>query len=225
MNDILGDSVFFGVIISILGYFIGIFVNKKVKLINPLLFAVLFVILILVIFKIDFKSYKKGGDYISFFLTPATVCLAVPLYRERKLLKKYAVSIFSSISIGVVSSFVTLIILKNVFNLGDELYATLMPRNITTAIGMELSKMLGGIEEITVAVIVITGILGNAIGEYIFKMFRIDDAVARGLALGTASHAVGTSKAIELGKTEAAMASLSITVAGLLTVLLAPILI
>ena len=217
------DSIFFGFVLSLLGYLIGLWLNKKSKLINPLLVSIIFVIGVLSVFKIDFQSYKKGADYLSYFLTPCTVCLAVPLYRQFSLLKKNIAAIFIGIATGVITALLCVWGMSALLGLSHELYATLLPKSITTAIGMDVAAQLGGVPEIAVAVIVITGILGNIIGEPLLKLCKITNPAAQGLALGTSAHAIGTSKALEMGEIQGAMSSLSITVAGLLTVVIAPL--
>lgn len=220
MKEFLANAVFFGALVSLIGYEIGLVLKKKFKLaiLNPLLIGVFCVIGILLVFHIDYDSYNKGGQYISYLLTPATVSLAVPLYEQMNLLKKNIKAIVAGILSGVLSSLVGVLALSKLFGLDHALYVTLLPKSITTAIGMGVSEELGGIVTITVAVIIITGILGNVISEFVFQLFRIEDPVAKGLALGTASHAIGTAKAMELGAVEGAMSSLAIAVAGLVTV-------
>lgn len=171
------------------------------------------------IFRIDYEEYNEGAKYISYLLTPATVCLAVPLYEQLSLLKKNFMAVAVGILSGVLASLVSVLALAKLFDLNHQQYVTLLPKSITTAIGMGVSEELGGLVTITVAVIVITGILGNVIAEFICKIFKIHEPIAKGLALGTASHAIGTAKAMEMGQIEGAMSSLAIAVAGLLTVI------
>ena len=173
----------------------------------------------MLIFRIDYKEYNEGAKYISYLLTPATVCLAVPLYEQLSLLKKNFMAVAVGILSGVLASLVSVLALAKLFDLNHQQYVTLLPKSITTAIGMGVSEELGGLVTITVAVIVITGILGNVIAEFICKVFKIHEPIAKGLALGTASHAIGTAKAMEMGQIEGAMSSLAIAVAGLLTVI------
>jgi len=195
--------------------------KKKFKLaiLNPLLIGTICVIGFLLIFRIDYEEYNEGAKYISYLLTPATVCLAVPLYEQLSLLKKNFMAVAVGILSGVLASLVSVLALAKLFDLNHQQYVTLLPKSITTAIGMGVSEELGGLVTITVAVIVITGILGNVIAEFICKIFKIHEPIAKGLALGTASHAIGTAKAMEMGQIEGAMSSLAIAVAGLLTVI------
>lgn len=220
MSDFFETSVFAGVTVSLIAYFVGMFLKKKLKLaiFNPLLVSIIFTIIVLVISKVDYKVYNEGAKYLRWFLTPATVCLAIPLYEQWQLLKKNYKAVIVGITSGVLTSLLTVFVLSLVMNLDHAQYVTLLPKSITTAIGMGLSEELGGYVTITVAVIVITGVLGNIFGEVICKLFRIEEPIAKGLALGSASHAIGTAKAMEMGEIEGAMSSLSIAVAGILTV-------
>ncbi len=220
MRDILCDSVFFGVVVSLLAYEFGLFLKRRLKLAicNPLLVSIVAVILILAVFRIDYESYEEGAKLLSYLLTPATVCLAIPLYEQIALLKKNSKAIMAGILSGVASSLLSILAMAALFRLSHEEYVTLLPKSITTAIGMGISQELGGIVTITVAVIIVTGILGNVIGEHICRLFHIEEPIAKGIALGTAAHAIGTAKAMELGEIEGAMSSLSIAVSGLLTV-------
>ena len=225
MQTILSESLFFGVIISLVGYEIGLLIKRKFKknYLNPLLISILFVIGFLIWTDVSYDCYYEGAKYISYLLTPATVCLAIPLYEQWMLLKQYKEIILIGIFSGVLASLGSIFLFSILFGLSHQEYVTLLPKSITTAIGMTVSTELNGIPTITVAVIIITGILGNIIGETILKLFNIHESIAKGLALGTAAHAIGTTKALEIGEIEGAMSSLSIVVAGLLTVILAPI--
>ncbi|MBQ3545023.1 MAG: LrgB family protein [Lachnospiraceae bacterium] len=221
MNEIFENSVYFGVVISLLSYGLGTILKKKFKLaiFNPLLISIVFILIFLALFNIDYDVYNIGGKYISFLLTPATICLAVPLYEQFELLKKNFFAIILGITSGVVSSLFSIFLMAQVFELSHREYVTVLPKSITTAIGMGISEELGGVVPITVAVIVITGIIGNIFAEVICKIFRITNPIARGIAVGTSSHALGTAKAMEMGEVEGAMSSLSIVVSGILTVI------
>ena len=225
MKEFLINSVFFGALLSLAGYELGLILKKKFKLaiFNPLLIASVSVIAVLLLMDVDYESYNEGGKYLSYLLTPATVSLAVPLYEQLELLKKNLKAVAAGIISGVIASVFGVFALCKLFGMNHQQYVTLLPKSITTAIGMGVSEELGGIVTITVAVIVITGVLGNVIAELVYKIFRIEEPVAKGLALGTASHAIGTAKAMELGMTEGAMSSLALAVAGLLTAVLAPV--
>ena len=221
MREFIQNSAFFGVAISLAAYWIGTFLKKKFKLaiFNPLLVAVLLTIGALVALKMDYEVYERGTKYISYLLTPATVSLAIPLYEQIEVLKNNIRAIIAGVAGGVVASLGTILALAVVFRMGHEGYVTMLPKSITTAIGMGVSEELGGYVSITVALIVITGILGNVIAEPVLKIFRITEPVAKGISLGSASHAIGTAKAMELGEVEGAMSSLSIVIAGILTVI------
>lgn len=220
MHSLLEQSVFFGVTVSIAAYEAGSLLKKKYHsaLFNPLLLSVAATIVLLVLFRIDYDTYYEGAKYLSYLLTPATVCLAIPMYEQLELLKKNLKAVMVGIISGVLMSLGCILVMAIVFGLNHETYVTLLPKSITTAIGMGVSEELGGYVTITVATIVITGVLGNIIGEGLCKLFHIEEPIAKGVALGTASHAIGTARAMEMGEIEGAMASLSIAVAGLLTV-------
>ncbi len=225
MNNIVLQSATIGVVISLLAYQIGIYLKNKTKiaLFNPLLISIVLVILFLVIFDVDYDSYNKSGQYLSYLLTPATVSLAIPLYQQLELLKKNWVAVMLSITAGVLTSLSCVLLMSIAFSLTHAEYVTLLPKSITTAIGMGMSEELGGNPTITVAAIIVTGILGNMFAEGFCKLFRIKHPISKGLAIGTSSHAMGTSKAIEIGQIEGAMSSLSIVVSGLMTVILASV--
>ena len=224
MNEFFANSLFSGVVLSLIAYFIGAMLKRKFKLglFNPLLISILLSILVLVVGKIDFEVYNESAKYLGWLLTPATVCLAIPLYEQWELLKKNYVAVLLSLLAGTVTSVLTVFVLAKLCGLSHAEYVTLLPKSITTAIGMGVSEELGGYVTITVAVIIITGVLGNMFGELICKIFRITEPISKGLAFGAASHAIGTAKALELGEVEGAMSSLAIAVSGILTVLLAP---
>lgn len=220
MQTFLTNSVFFGAVISLAAYEGGLLLKRKFKLavLNPLLIGTVCVMAVLSLLKLEYTNYNESAKYISYLLTPATVCLALPLYRQLTLLKKNVRAVAGGITAGVLTSLISVFLLAKLFGLTHEQYVTLLPKSITTAIGLGISEELGGVTTITVAVIIVTGILGNVMAEFIYKLFRIEEPVARGLALGTASHAIGTAKAMEMGETEGAMSSLAIAVAGLVTV-------
>lgn len=220
MKEIIVDSAFFGLLITILTFYIGNLLKEKIghPIANPILISGIVIITILVVFKIDFSSYNKGAKYISFLLTPATVCLAIPLYEEIQHLKNNWLAIMSGIISGILSSAMTVLVLSIVFKLGHQEYVTLLPKSITAAIGMDISKQLNGIVSITVAIIIITGLIGNIMGEFILEKFNIKHPIAKGVAYGSSSHALGTSRAMEIGELEGAISGLSLAVSGILTV-------
>ena len=220
MISFIENSLFFGAAVSLVGYEIGLLLKKKFKmaLFNPLLIAILCVMGVLQLMQVDYKTYNAGGQYISYLLTPATVCLAVPLYRQLTLLRKNLKAVIIGIVSGVLASMVSVLVFAKLFGLSHSQYVTLLPKSITTAIGMGVSEELGGLVTITVA-----GVLGNVIAEAVCKIAKIEEPIAKGLALGTSAHAIGTAKAMEMGPVEGAMSSLAIAVAGLLTVITASV--
>ncbi|MEL4860246.1 LrgB family protein [Pseudoflavonifractor phocaeensis] len=220
MSDFLARSLFFGAGISLLFYEVGLLLKKRFKLavLNPLLIAILCVMASLKVLGVPYSDYNAGAQYLSWLLTPATVALAVPLYEELGLLRKNLPAVAGGILAGTFAGLAGILLLCRVFALDHQLYVTFLPKSITTAIGMGVAEELGGVAALTVAAIILTGILGNVAAEGLFRLFRIHDPIARGLALGTGAHAIGTAKAMELGEVEGAMSSLSIAVAGLLTV-------
>ena len=207
MRELIENSAFLGVVITIGSFELGRAIRKKwnFALFNPLLLAILFSIGVLLLFRIDYGSYLNGAKYINFLLTPATVCLAITL----------------GIAAGVAASLATVFALAALFRLDFSLFTTLLPKSITTAIGMDVSAELGGYPSLTVAAIILTGVLGNICADGACRVFRITSPIAQGVAIGTAAHAVGTSRALEMGEIQGAMSSLSLIVAGLLTVVLA----
>lgn len=220
MNEFFANAAFAGVSVSLISYMIGVYLKKKlnVGLFNPLLISIAVTIIFLVLSHIDYDAYNEGAKYLSWLLTPATVCLAIPLYEEFELLKSNVRAVMCGIISGVLTSLITILVLALFFGLTHEEYVTLLPKSITTAIGMGVSEELGGYVTITVAVIIITGVIGNILAEFICKIFRIEEPIAKGIAIGSAAHAIGTAKAMEIGEVEGAMSSLSIAVAGILTV-------
>ena len=225
MTDFVASSAFFGVLISLGLYQLGVFLKKKLKnaLVNPLLIAIAGTIICLLALKVDYADYSAAAKPLSFLLTPATVCLAIPLYRQLPLMKKCWKAVIGGIFIGVVTSLLCIFLLAVIFSLDHSQYATLLPKSMRCAIGMGVSAELGGIETITVAVIVLTGIAGNVLAEPVCRLFRITDDVAKGIAIGTSAHAIGTARALEMGQVTGAMSGLAIAVAGIITVIFAPV--
>ncbi|WP_234118313.1 LrgB family protein [Clostridium hydrogenum] len=225
MKDII-SSPMFSIMISLIAFEVACIIKRKTRLevLNPLLISIIFLIIFLKVFNISVSDYNNGGQFISFLLSPATVVLAVPLYKKIKLLKANAVPILAGITVGTLCGITSVVLLCKLFRIPKRINLSMMPKSITTPIGMAVSKQIGGITAITVAAIIITGVFGAIIGPTVFKIFKINDKVARGVALGNSCHAIGTTKAIELGEVEGAMSSLTIGVNGLITVILAPIL-
>ena len=221
------DTEIFGVILTILFFNIGIYIQKKTNkpIFNPLLIATLGIILFLSITKIPYESYKLGGDRINFFLGPVTIVLAVPLYKQFDLFKKYLLEILIGISCGVVVSFISVKLIGHFTNADVDIINSLIPKSITTPMGISLTKTLNGVEAITVVSIILTGILGAIISPIVFKIGKINNPVAKGISLGTSAHALGTTKALEMGEVEGSMSGLSIGISGIITVILIPIII
>jgi len=219
------NNLLFALVLSLASFEIGIYINRKTKfsLLNPLIIGIIITITFLMVFNIDYETYDNGGKFINMFLGPATVVLAVPLYKQLNLLKKNAKAIFIGIFFGTVIGIVSIICISHLVGLDDTIIKSLAPKSVTTPIGISISEQIDGIVPITVLAIVATGIIGAVIGPTVCKICRIEDEVAVGIAIGTASHAVGTSKAIELGEVQGAMSSLSIGIAGIMTVVLAPL--
>ena len=218
--DVFANSMFAGVVLSVAAYGVGLVVYRRFKffLFNPLLVAILISIAMLLLLDVDYATYNNSAKYLNFLLTPATVCLAIPLYEQYVLLKKNFTAIMVGIASGVVTGLATIFLLALLFGLGHYEYVTLLPKSITTAIGIALSEELAGCISITVVSIVITGLFGNIAGEKMCRIFGIEHPVAKGVAIGTSAHVMGTAKAMEMGEIEGAMSSLSIVVAGCMTV-------
>ena len=223
VKEIFEQTVFMGVLFTFIEYGIGLFLNKKLKLaiFNPLFIAIVISIAFLMFFNIDTKKYTESTKIISYMLTPATVCLAIPLYEQLQKLKDNWKAILGGIISGVVTCMLMISAGAFIFNLDHQQFVSMLPKSITTPIGIALSEQYGGIVAITVGAIMVTGITGNVLAENVLKLFHITEPVAKGVAIGTASHALGTTKAIQMGEVEGAMSGLSIAVAGLLTVVFA----
>lgn len=222
---IFTDNILFGLFISLVAFEIGLFIYKKTKfpLLNPLLTATVLIIVFLKAFNIDFDTFNKSGQFINMFLGPATVVLAVPLYKRFNLLLENWLPILVGIFVGSLVSILSVISISLFLNLDITILISLIPKSVTTPIGVEICNSLGGVSSITVLSIVVSGIVGAVLGPVVLKVLRIKNPVAIGIALGTASHAMGTSKALEIGETEGAMSSLAIGIAGIMTVFLAPL--
>ena len=225
MKEILMSSEHFGFVLSIFIFLLAIQIKLWLgwDFLNPLLLSTIIIVGILLITDIPYEEYKQGAGLLNYFLTPATVCLAIPLYKQWNLLKNNFKAVILGILAGTLSSIVSILLLGLAFHLPNEHISTLLPKSITTAIGMGISEEMGGYVTLTVAAIVLTGILGSILSDLVFRIFPIHHPIAKGLALGTSAHAIGTAKALEMGEVEGAMSSLAIVVAGILTVILVPI--
>lgn len=221
MSELLENSAFFGVTVSLAAYGLGRLLQKRFRLtiFNPLLLSIIFTILVLYIFHVDYEVYYSSAKYLSYLLTPSTICLAVPLYENLQLLKKNWLAVLAGISSGVLTSLCCILAMALLFGMNHQEYVTLLPKSITTAIGIAVSEELGGFVTLTAAVIIITGILGSIFATGFCRLAKIKEPIAVGVAIGTSAHAIGTAKAVEIGEIEGAVSSLSIVVAGILTVL------
>lgn len=219
------DNQYFGIVLSFAAYEIGKWINKKLKtpIANPLLIAILLIIGFLSITGIDYEYYKKGGDFIAFFIGPATVAMVLDLYANLDTLKKNILPILVGVGFGTIFSFVLAIFLSKIFQIDKNLVASLIPQSITTAIAISLSGEYQGIIGLTAIVVVIRGVSGAVFAPIVMKIFRIKDPVAQGVAIGTSSHAVGTSQARLIGEIQGAMSGLSIAIAGITAVIIMPI--
>lgn len=225
MKEILTNNLFFGILLSLVAFEVGKYIFQKTKspLFNPLLLGILLTMFLLKFFDIPLENYTKGANYIIFLLGPATVVLALPLYKQFALLRKHFVPVMIGAVVGSFVAIVSVVLFGKILGFDLTLVLSFMPKSITTPIGIEVSTMLGGIPAITIFGILVTGIFGNISAPFICKVFRIHHPVAKGIGIGVASHAVGTSKAIEMGEVEGAMSALSIVIAGILTLIWAPI--
>ena len=219
------DNQYFGIVLSFAAYEIGKWINKKLKtpIANPLLIAILLIIGFLSITGIDYEYYKKGGDFIAFFIGPATVTMVLDLYANLDTLNKNILPILVGVGFGTIFSFVLAIFLSKIFQIDKNLVASLIPQSITTAIAISLSGEYQGIIGLTAIVVVIRGVSGAVFAPIVMKIFRIKDPVAQGVAIGTSSHAVGTSQARLMGEIQGAMSGLSIAIAGITAVIIMPL--
>lgn len=225
MADFFTSSVYFGLVLTLGTFQLARVINRRLgkNVCNPLLFSMVSCCLILLLFKIDYSHYYRGAQYIDFLLTPATICLAIPLYRQFELLKKNIPAVAAGCIAGVAAHMLGCVLMLTLFSMTPAEYITLLPKSITTAIGKGLCEELGGYPAITMTTIMITGIFGAVAAPAILKLCRITEPLAQGLAIGTSSHAAGTSRAVEIGEIQGAASSLAIVVTGLLTVVVAPL--
>ncbi len=213
-------SPFFGIALSIVAFSIGVWIQKKTGLVicNPLIIAIVLVSGVLLLFKIPYESYNEGGSIINMFLAPATSCLAVSVYTRMELLKKNWLPILAGCVVGSITSMGSVFLLCRLFGLDEAMTWSLLPKSVTTPIAVGIAESHGGISSITVAAVILTGIMGSILAPFLIRIFRVKDSMTAGLAIGACSHAVGTSKAIELGETEGAMSGLAIGICGIVTV-------
>ena len=220
MQEIM-SSPFFGIWLSIAAFWIGVKLQKKTGLVicNPLIIAIVLVSGTLLILKIPYESYEAGGSIINMFLAPATACLAVSIYTKASLLKENWIPVVTGAVCGSLASMGSVFLMCRLFSLDEAMTVSLMPKSVTTPIAVSISEGHGGMVPITVVAVIFTGILGSVLAPGLIRLFRVKDPVTAGIAIGACSHAVGTSKALELGETEGAMSGLAIGICGILTVL------
>ena len=223
--NLIFDNTYFGIILSFLAFEIGKWINSKVKnpIANPLLIAILLVIGFLKITGIPYEHYKLGGDFIAFFIAPATVAMVLDLYLNLDQLRKNIVPILVGVVIGSIVAMLLAIFVSKGLGLGEDLVVSLVPQSITTAIAVSLTEEYNGIAALTAIIVVLRGVIGAAIAPIVLKVLKITDPVAQGVALGTSAHAVGTSEARNMGQVQGAMSGLSIAIAGIVTVVLMPL--
>ena len=224
MADFLSSSAAWGVVLTIGGFALGTLINRKTgkAWCNPLLLGGTFVILLLTLLKIPYPEYRASAAPLSYLLLPATVSLAIPLYEKWELLKPNLAAILVGILAGVLTSLGSITVLALLLKLDAAQAASLLPKSVTTAIGMDVAAALGGLPSLAGAVIILTGITGNLTAQWLCKALKITDPLAKGIGIGTASHAIGTAKALEMGQVEGAMSSLAVAVAGVVTAFVAP---
>ena len=225
MNQLLSIGIL-PVILTLFAYQIGLQCQKKWKtpLFNPILVGMLLVILFLSLTGMERRSYQDGTKYLSWLMTPATISLAIPMYEQFQILRKNLKAIAVGVAAGTISCLGMVLALSLIFGYDQSLTISLLPKGITTAIGMTLAELYGGTSSIATLAIVITGILGNMFGTYFCKWFGITQEIAQGVAFGTSSHVIGTAKANEISTLTGAVSSLSLVVSGLLTALVFPLL-
>lgn len=219
-------NAYVGIIISLIVFEIGVFLFKKSKgffLFTPLFVAMVLGVIVLKVTGISYKEYNEGGQYISFFLEPATVAFAIPLYKKRDVLKKYWLEIFLALTIGSIGSLFSVVMVGKLIHMHPAIIASLLPQAATTAIAVPLSQSIGGVASITAFTVIFNGVLTYALGKMAVRYFRINEEISRGLALGSAGHALGVAVSMELGETETAMASIAVVIVGLVTVLVVPV--
>lgn len=219
-------NAYIGIIISLVVFEIGVFLFKKSKnffLFTPLFVAMVLGVIVLKVTGISYEQYNEGGKYISFFLEPATVAFAIPLYKKREVLKKYWFEIVLALTIGSIGSLFSVIIVGKLIHMHPAIIASILPQAATTAIAVPISESIGGVASITAFTVIFNGVLTYALGKMALRYFRIKDEIAQGLSLGAAGHALGVAVSMELGETETAMASIAVVIVGLVTVVVVPI--
>ena len=227
MQEYLSNSIFFGVFLTIFVYQMAVLLQKKTKitLLNPLLVSMIVIIAFLSVTGIPYETYEQGARLIGSFLTPLTVCLAVPLYRQMRVLKDNVAAVLISIACGCVAHAATMIALAKLLGVENILRDSLMSKSVTTAIALGVTEELGGIQGVTIIGVLVAGIMGAVVGPAVLRLVKVDHPVAFGLGIGAGSHAIGTSKALEIGEVQGAMSSLAIVVTGVMTVVMVPVIV
>jgi predicted murein hydrolase (TIGR00659 family) len=224
MDKLIIENPFFGLCLSLVAFLIGMKINKKLNhpAVNPLLIGAIIVICFLKITDIDYKIYHEQNKILNFLLGPATVVLAVPLYKNMEVLKKNLKAVLSGVLVGSITSVLSVLIMGILLGASDQILFSMTPKAVTTPIAMEVSRVLGGIPSLTAGLVAVTGIFGACFAPEILRFFRIKNEIAVGIAIGTTTHALGTTRAFQEGEVQGAMSSLSIGIAGLITALISP---
>lgn len=224
MMEFLQTSQYFGVALTISMFMLAVLLNRRFPspFTTPLFLATIFVVIILLLLRVPYATYNASAQYITYFLVPVTVCFAVPMYRQLPVLRTHMIPILIAMLVGVIASVFSVGLVCIIFGLGDIVAKSLVSISVTTAIAIGITQRLGGVVALTVSAVIVTGILGASVSDVICKWLRLRSPIARGLAIGNASHAAGTAKAMEMGAIEGAMSSLAIVLSGLMTAIIAP---
>lgn len=221
------NTPYFGILVSLIPFVIATYFYKKMNgffLLAPLFVSMVAGIAFLKLTGISYENYKIGGDIINFFLEPATICFAIPLYRKREVLKKYWLQIFGGIAVGTIIALLLIYLVAITFQFGNQIIASMLPQAATTAIALPVSDGIGGVKELTSLAVILNAVVISALGAKIVKLFKISNPIARGLALGTSGHTLGVAAAKELGETEESMGSIAVVIVGVIVVAVVPIL-
>ena len=221
------NTPYFGILVSLIPFVIAPYFYKKTNgffLLAPLFVSMVAGIAFLKLTGISYENYKIGGDIINFFLEPATICFAIPLYRKREVLKKYWLQIFGGIAVGTIIALLLIYLVAITFQFGNQIIASMLPQASTTAIALPVSDGIGGVKELTSLAVILNAVVISALGAKIVKLFKISNPIARGLALGTSGHTLGVAAAKELGETEESMGSIAVVIVGVIVVAVVPIL-
>lgn len=223
MKELITNSPLFGLAVTILSYALGMRIIRKTgkAIFNPLLIAEILIIAVLLLFDIPFSAYNKGGAVINMFLGPVTALLSYSIYRERKLVRQHIISILAGTAAGSIASIIAILLLSSLIGIDTVLASSLVPKSVTTPIAIAISETLGGVRSLTVTALLLTGVAGNILAPLMIKIFRVKNRVAQGVAIGTASHVVGTSKALELGEDIGAISSIALSFSGIITAIIA----